>query len=383
MNPMKRFLSIAAILLCAAASLHAQATGDIVDPLLKQPLQSSSVVEYELQHFLLKHVPPLVLPPNASQWTADEKTLRAHELSVIYHGWPQEWIDAAPKFEQVGVLQRKGYRIVKLRYEIVPGFESVALLYEPDHMSGKMPAILDVNGHGAGGKAVEQKQKRCINQARRGIIALSIEFINFAELDAPGNQHDNLGLIELAGKNGMGLFYLNMRRGLDYLYNDPNVDRARIGITGLSGGGWQTITLSSLDPRIGPAAPAAGFSTLTTGVEHPEYFDYEQNAADVRQTVDYAQMDAMRAPRPTLLIYNCYGRLLLPCRNRQTGSLFGHEAVLQPVRKTGESAVVYEPDSRHAQLRHRQPRELPTNFSIRSSTSMPPRKRMPIPMRKF
>lgn len=301
---MNRFVSMAIVTFCAVGSLHAQANSEMVGPLLRQHLQSASVVSDELRHFMLKRVPPLPSPSDAKQWDRQAADIRKHELSVIYHGWPQQWIDSAPKFEKVGVIEGKGYRIVKLRFEIVPGFESTALLYEPEHMTGKMPAILDVNGHGAGGKAVEFKQKRCINQARRGILALSPEFINYGELSAPGSAHDNIGLLDLAGDNGMGLFYLSMRRGIDYLYSDPDVDRSRIGVTGLSGGGFQTIVLSSLDTRVGPAAPAAGFSTLTTAIEHPEYLDAEQNGADFRQDADYAQLIAMRAPRPTLLIYN-------------------------------------------------------------------------------
>ena len=202
---------------------------------------------------------------------------------MIYHGWPREWVEAKPKFEKVAEITRPGYRIVKLRYEIVPGFTSTALLYEPEHMTGKMPAILDVNGHGAGGKAVEHKQKRCINQARRGILALSLEWIGMGELSSPDNEHNQIGLLDLAGANGVGLFYLAMRRGLDYLYDDPRVDRTRIGMTGLSGGGWQTMLLSTLDTRVGPAVPVAGFSSLTTAIEHPDYAgDAEQNGADMR-----------------------------------------------------------------------------------------------------
>ena len=138
----------------------------------------------ELRHFHAAACAALALPSDAKQWDRDAAKIRAHELSVVYHGWPQAWVDSAPKFEKVGVIERKGYRIIKLRYEIVPGFESTALLYEPEHITGKMPAILDVNGHGPGGKAVEHKQKRCINQARRGIIALSPEFIDYGELSA-------------------------------------------------------------------------------------------------------------------------------------------------------------------------------------------------------
>lgn len=301
---MNRLLIATLVTLCTVGSLHAQATTEIIQPLLEQHLQSPAIVADGLSHFMLKRVPPLKLPADAKEWTREEARIRAHELSVIYYGWPRAWVDAAPKFERAGVIQENGYRIVKLRYEVVPGMESVALLYEPNQIKGKMPAILNVNGHGAGGKAVEQKQKRCINQVRRGIIALSIEFIGFGDLHSKDNAHDNLGLLELSGKNGAGLLYLAMRRGLDYLYNDPDVDRSRIGMTGVSGGGWQTIMLSSLDTRVGPAAAVAGFSTLTTSIEHPEYHDMEQNAADSRQTADYAQLMAARAPRPMLLAYN-------------------------------------------------------------------------------
>ena len=292
--------------LCCVVIAGAQATSNAVVPLLKQNLQSPALVADELKHFMLTRVPALPAANNAGDWTREAEGLRAHELEVIFHGWPREWVEAKPKFEKVAVIERAGYRIVKLRYEIVPGIESTALLYEPEHLTGKMPAILDVHGHGPGGKAVEHLQKRCINQARRGILALSLEWMGYGELRGTENAHDKIGLLDLAGANGVGLFYLAMRRGLDYLYEDPRVDRTRIGMTGLSGGGWQTMLLSSLDERVGPAVPVAGFSSLTTAIEHPEYAgdDAEQNAPDLRSIADYAQLMALRAPRPTLLIYN-------------------------------------------------------------------------------
>lgn len=40
--------------------------------------------------------------------------------------------------------------------------------------------------------------------------------------------------LDLAGANGIGLFYLAMRKGLDYLDAHPDVDLARPGVTGLS-----------------------------------------------------------------------------------------------------------------------------------------------------
>ena len=338
---------------CACGIASAQANSKLIDPLLAQHLQSQSVVADELQHFMLKRVPPLQLPASMKQWDQEAARIRTRELSVLYHGWPQAWIDAAPNFEQVGVIEREGYRIVKLRYQVVPGMFSTALLYEPDKISGKIPAILNVNGHGPGGKAVGHKQARCINYARRGILALDLEWFDYGDLDQPGNAHDNARLLDLAGYNGAGLFYLEMRRGLDYLYDNPNVDRARIGVTGVSGGGWQSIMLSSLDTRIGPAAPVAGFSSLTTSIEHPEYSgnDAEQNPSDFRQGIDYAQLMAIRAPRPTLLIYNSMDDCCFRAGILKQGVYDDIKPFFNSVRQAGKSAVASEPESRHPQLR--------------------------------
>jgi predicted peptidase len=50
-------------------------------------------------------------------------------------------------------------------------------------------------------------------------------------------------------------------------YNHPNVDRERIGMTGLSGGGWRAIALSALDERVKASNPVTGFSWLRARVE--------------------------------------------------------------------------------------------------------------------
>ena len=101
---------------------------------------------------------------------AEETEIRHHVLEdLAFHGWPREWIEAAPRFQETGVIESgKGYRLRKFRYEIVPGFESAAILYEPQKFNGKAPAILNVIGHEVAGNAAEYEQKRCINlrQAR-------------------------------------------------------------------------------------------------------------------------------------------------------------------------------------------------------------------------
>lgn len=297
------------LLLLSAAPSQAQTDPAEVKAILSQSLEPRDVVTFQLQQFLLKRVPKLPAPASAAEWNMQEQRLRNHLLrDVIFHGWPEAWVHSAPQFQDVGLIPGgKGYQLHKLRYEIVPGFYATALLYEPERLSGKLPAILDVMGHfPAGGKAMEFEQKLCINQALEGMIALNLEWINMGELHAEGNDHWFAADLDLVGANGVGLFYLAMRRGLDYLWDNPHVDRKRIGMTGLSGGGWQTIVLSSLDPRVKAAIPVAGFASLEGRAERlpGEPGDLEQNATDFLAGQDYPELVAIRAPRPTLILDN-------------------------------------------------------------------------------
>ncbi len=275
-------------------------------PILEQPIQTADVVVFQLQEYLLKRVPPLPTPTRAEQWSEEEAQLRKRVLEeIFFHGWPSEWVDARPKFESLGQIPSgKGYRMRKLRFEIVPGFKSTAILYEPENLAGKVPAILNFSGHSPEGKAAEYDQKRCINYALRGMMALHPEWVGMGELRLPGNSHWFLAHLNLTGVSGVGLFYLAMRRSLDYLYEHPNVDQHRIGVTGLSGGGWQTIVLSSLDERVNVAVPVCGYAAFVPSIEESATVgDLEYNPPDLRTIVDYTTLGAVRAPKPTLLIY--------------------------------------------------------------------------------
>jgi len=278
-----------------------------VEQALEKPVQPFAVTEFQLQQYLMARIPPLPSPATPAQWKTEEQRLRRQILDEIaYHGWPHEWIDSAPSFEQVGVIETDhGYRIRKFRYEIVPGFMSTALLYEPEKIAGRAPAILNVIGHEPAGIAVEYEQKRCINFAKRGIIALNLGWMGFGELSQPENAHDYGAHLNLVGSNALGFFYLAMRRGLDYLAALPEVDSTRLGVTGLSGGGWQTVILSALDERVAVSAEVAGVGSRESNLTKPlDTDEIEEDAPDLTHGEDYPEFIAMRAPRPTLLIHN-------------------------------------------------------------------------------
>lgn len=304
---MKLAYLLVLLLFCAAVAQPQSRSSDL-SVILGAPLETPDVVTFQLRQYLYRRIPRLALPASAQQWATEAERLRRHLLDdVIFHGWPKEWVDSAPNFEDLGVIETgQGYRMRKLRYEIVPGFKSTAILYEPERINGKIPAVLNLNGHEyPSGKAVEYKQKRCINLARRGMMALNPEWLSCGELNFPENRHNFGAHLDLVGANTAGLFYLAMRRGLDYLDRHPSVDRSRLAVTGLSGGGWQTIVLSSLDPRVLVAIPVAGYSAMISKLEHRDDLgDNEQVPADFLAGQDFTHLTAMRAPRPTLLIHN-------------------------------------------------------------------------------
>ena len=123
---MKQRCLLTVAILAITLSLRAQSTPEQLTPILEKPLQSPQVVTFQLQEYLMKRVPKLPPITTPEKWTSEGKQIRQRVLSsVVFHGWPSEWVNSPPHFEEVGTIASgKGYRARKLRYEIVPGFYS-------------------------------------------------------------------------------------------------------------------------------------------------------------------------------------------------------------------------------------------------------------------
>src|SRR5208283_3882719 len=146
MRPIQRFILAT---LVSAAFAQAQTTPKSVTAVLEEPIQPVAVTAYQVQRYMMERIPNLPAPGSPEQWTREAAKLRQHMLNdIAFHGWPHEWVESPPRFEEVGPAETgQGYRWRKLRFEIVPGFWSTATLYEPENPGGKTPAILYVEGH--------------------------------------------------------------------------------------------------------------------------------------------------------------------------------------------------------------------------------------------
>ena len=262
----------------------------------------------EIVDYIGRRVSPLHPPRSRTAWLERARTVRAAVLESFFRGHPRGLLQTPPRVRRLDVVETgAGYRIRKLIYEGYPGMWVPALLYEPTAAGrGKLPVVLNPNGHHIGGKAMDYKQARCINLAKRGMLALSTEFIGMGELRADAD-HNRVGLLDLCGVAGVGVFYLALKRSLDVLLAHERADPDRVAVTGLSGGGWQTALLGALDERVGVIVPVAGYSPVWQRRSCMEDIgDLEQVPSDFCTIADYDVLTAMFAPRPTLLIYNRY-----------------------------------------------------------------------------
>ena len=285
-------------------------TAEEVTAALAEEIIGPDLALEEVQVFNETRVPDMPRVRTAEEWQAKASAIRKQVLDrVVFRGGAADWRDTPLRVKWGKTIEDlPGYRIKKLKFEAVPGWWIPALLYEPLELKGKVPVVLNVNGHARTGKATDYKQLRCINQAKRGMIALNVEWIGMGQF-ANRMGHYQMAQLDLCGVAGIAPFYLNMSKGLDVLLAHPNADPDRVAVAGLSGGGWQTIFISSLDERVKLANPVAGYSSFKTRARHgKDLGDSEQTPNDLAVYADYTHLTAMLADRAALLTNNAYDR---------------------------------------------------------------------------
>jgi dienelactone hydrolase len=296
--------------LCALAFPVDNLRGDDSESLkeaLSVPLLAPGQSLREIQEFTASRIPPLPPVTTRDEWERQAARLRSEVLDrAVRRGAAAQWQQTPLRVEWLDELPGgPGYTIQRLRYQALPGLWIPALLYRPTQITGRVPVFLNVNGHDPVGKAVDYKQLRCINQAKRGIIALNPEWFGMGQLRTEGYVHGRMNQLDLCGTSGLAPFYLALERGLDVLLSLPEADPERVGVAGLSGGGWQTIVISALDTRVTLSNPVAGYSSFfTRGRNFGDLGDSEQTPVDMATVADYSHLTALLAPRPTLLTYN-------------------------------------------------------------------------------
>jgi cephalosporin-C deacetylase-like acetyl esterase len=189
-------------------------------------------------------------------WAGQAAKLRA-DLLAAWGGFPAETCPLDP--QDHGELKRDGYVVKKVSFQTMPGVRMPANLYLPAG-GGKRAAILMVHGHWKGAKQDPVVQARCIGAAKLGFVVLCVDAFGAGERavgTALGEYHGDTTAATLLplGQPLSGIQVYENMRAVDYLLTRPEVDGGRIGITGASGGGNQTMYAGAYDERFKAVVP--------------------------------------------------------------------------------------------------------------------------------
>jgi cephalosporin-C deacetylase-like acetyl esterase len=206
------------------------------------------------------------LPPRSVQeWETQRQRIR-ERLEQAWGGFPEDPCPLEPRV--LDVVQRPGYRVEKLLLQTMPGVWMTGLAYVPDAalFPGRRPAVLAVHGHWKRAKQEPVVQSRCIGAAKLGYFVLAVDAFGAGERaigKALGEYHGEMSGATLLpiGRPLSGIQVYENRRAVDYLQSRAEVDPERIGISGASGGGNQSMYAGCFDERFRAVIPVCSVGT--------------------------------------------------------------------------------------------------------------------------
>ena len=272
---------------------------------------------------------PFEVPATREVWVKRSEEVR-RQVQVATGLWP--FPERTPLNARIwGRAERPDFSVEKVAFESFPGHFVTGLLFRPKGKTGKLPAVLSPHGHEgrlwdygdkgvrrmiAGGEERFEKSgrfpqlARCATLARLGCVSFIWDMLGYADsvqiptavahrmskarpgLDTPERWGFFSTQAELRMQSILGVQAWNALRALDFLAGLPDVDPARIGVTGSSGGGTQTILVCALDPRPAAAFPMGMVSTSMQGGCTCE------NACGLRIGTGNVELTALFAPKP-------------------------------------------------------------------------------------
>lgn len=198
-----------------------------------------------------------------------------------------------------------GYILENVIFESRPGFPVTANLYRPAaSAAGKRPAILCPVGHYLrDGKAAPDVQARCIGLARMGFVVLTYDAIGQGERMISGDIHHEAGFALLPlGETIAGWMVWDSMRAIDYLLTLKDVDPDRIGVTGNSGGGLNTLFTAALESRVRVAVVVGYTFEFNNWLKYAGTHCTCTHLPGMFRGMEWFEIAGLIAPRPLLML---------------------------------------------------------------------------------
>jgi len=268
----------------------------------------------------LKNIPQWPLPTDLKRWQeVDRAKVRATLLDCLGDMPPR------PDPRMVSVVSKEDHGDYTLeRFEFHNGVDMrvPGILFVPKNRQGPVPAIIALHGHGS----VARSGKVTIETdptselpvgpmlARKGYVVAAIDGYFHGERlgKGPGGEREDKNAQEATlfklflwqGRTLWGMMLREEQCLIDYLQTRPEVDRERIGATGMSMGCTRSWWLAALDERIKAIVGVCCFTRYTELIAHGNirahgifYF-----VPGVLKHFDTEAIYALVAPRPMLML---------------------------------------------------------------------------------
>lgn len=240
------------------------------------------------------------LPISLEGWKTQASNLRSalQEKLHLYRERP------APDAEFHGDIELKGYTVRKVSFCTAPNIRMTGTLFVPSG-TGPFPAVLNCHGHWSQGKLAAKVQSRGHILAQNGFVVLSVDAAGAGERGETERVWQYHGAhkgaeLMLYGDTLLGWQVRDNQSALDFLESLPFVDSTRLGVTGASGGGNQTMWLSALDERIQAAVPVVSVGSFESYVGRRNCI-CETLPGGLALSEEWGLM-GLTAPRPLLII---------------------------------------------------------------------------------
>ncbi|HJQ10155.1 MAG TPA: hypothetical protein VJ840_03920 [Gemmatimonadaceae bacterium] len=235
-------------------------------------------------------------------------------------------------------------RITRLVTVMRGGVKSITYYLEP--RSGRRCLMVYYHSHGESFRKGAPTISRLL-AAGCAVIGVSMPLVpdepvpvvsDSAFGSIPLRRHDELAVMEAPDFSPIAFFVEPVAASLNYVLAKGRFDR--VGMVGISGGGWATTLYAALDERITKSYPVAGSEPTWLTVRRPQpWLDFEQTDIGLIRTANYPELYVLGTSggRRQLQILNRYDA----CCFYGRGYRLYNESVSAVAKRTGGSFSVF------------------------------------------
>jgi hypothetical protein len=316
---LKNGLVLSLVILFTNNLVHAQNEIDVIrNSWLEYSDAQNSMYHYftDQAYNLLKERSNVISGLNSLQgWQQRQKFIKETLLDIVGPFPEKTPLNA----KILRIIEKDGYRIEHIIYESQPGFFVTSSMFIPGGLTkkSKAPAVIYCSGHSEEGYRSAVYLHVIANLVKKGFIVFAFDPVGQGErleyynpetgksvVGGPTREHSYPGAQAfIAGSSQARYMIWDGIRAVDYLLTRKEVDPARIGITGRSGGGTQSAYIAAMDDRIYAAAPENYLTNFTKLLQSIGPQDAEQNMFNaIIRGIDHSDFLLVRAPKPAMMI---------------------------------------------------------------------------------